>query len=491
MKLHEAKQKRSTIAGEMRKLHDDIGDNAWTEDQSRQWDAANDELSKLDSFIKREEEIQALDDSFIQEIEPQQRGLPPAPENEEVVRRTAAFDRFIRVGLSEMTNEERQLLKEARAADWQSVGANEKGGYTVPRQFLNRIVEAMKAYGGIASVSQILTTANGQPIDWVYSDGTDEEGALIGENEAAEEEAANFDIVSLGAKKLTSKIIRTSNELLQDSAVDIEGFLSGRIAQRLGRGEAKYLITGDGSDSKTPKGLERWVTKTKAVADGKSLTWEDILALKHSVDPAYRNSPKFRFAFNDNTLLEISKMKDNQNRPIWLPDIVGVAPATVFATQYVIDQGIADFGTGRTFMYCGDFYHFIIRRVDYMILKRLVERYAEYDQTAFLAFHRFDCVLEDGAAIKGLTSPNADIAVTGVTLDKATLNVAVGAASDPLVATVAPATATNKAVTWSSDNEKIATVKDGVVTGVKAGTANITATTTDGGKTATCAATVA
>ncbi len=37
-----------------------------------------------------------------------------------------------------------------------------------------------------------------------------------------------------------------------------------------------------------------------------------------------------------------------------------------------------------------------------MILKRLVERYAEFDQTGFLAFHRFDCILEDTSAIKAL-----------------------------------------------------------------------------------------
>ncbi|ENC8743594.1 phage major capsid protein, partial [Escherichia coli] len=49
------------------------------------------------------------------------------------------------------------------------------------------------------------------------------------------------------------------------------------------------------------------------------------------------------------------------------------------------------------------FNRFIIRRVTYMELKRLVERYAEFDQVAFLAFHRFDCVLEDVAAIKALT----------------------------------------------------------------------------------------
>jgi len=53
-------------------------------------------------------------------------------------------------------------------------------------------------------------------------------------------------------------------------------------------------------------------------------------------------------------------------------------------------------------MYAGDFQQFVIRRVRYMVLKRLVERYAEFDQTGFLAFHRFDCVLQDVAAIKAL-----------------------------------------------------------------------------------------
>ncbi|EOC5192149.1 phage major capsid protein, partial [Klebsiella pneumoniae] len=45
--------------------------------------------------------------------------------------------------------------------------------------------------------------------------------------------------------------------------------------------------------------------------------------------------------------------------------------------------------------------------VTYMTLKRLVERYAEYDQTGFLAFHRFDCVLEDTGSIKALVGKPA------------------------------------------------------------------------------------
>ena len=80
-------------------------------------------------------------------------------------------------------------------------------------------------------------------------------------------------------------------------------------------------------------------------------------------------------------------------------------------------------------------------------------------------------------------------AVTGVTLNKNTTTIKVGG-TETLTATVEPANATNKAVTWSSSDASIATVKDGVVTAVTPGTAKITVTTVDGNKTATCEVTV-
>jgi uncharacterized protein YjdB len=82
------------------------------------------------------------------------------------------------------------------------------------------------------------------------------------------------------------------------------------------------------------------------------------------------------------------------------------------------------------------------------------------------------------------------IAVTGVTLNKTSLDMKVGD-SETLTATVAPTEATNKAVTWKSSNESVATVDDnGKVTAVGDGEATITATTTDGEKTAECKVTV-
>ncbi|KMV69815.1 phage capsid protein [bacteria symbiont BFo2 of Frankliniella occidentalis] len=405
MKLHEMKEKRNTIAKQMRSLHDNIGEGAWSEEQRKQWKDAKTELDGLDQRINREEELRRLDQHHIDEKEQEQRQQQQTPETQSQERRAQAFDRFLRHGLGEMSAEEKQALRELRA---QGTSPDEKGGYTVPTQMRNAIVEAMKAYGGIASVAQILSTANGQPIEWATSDGTTEEGELLGENTAASEEDVTFGTANLGAKKLSSKIIRVSNELLQDSGVDIEAFLAARIAQRIGRGEAKYLVQGTGTGTpQQPKGLVASVTGTVSSASATAFTWKEMNALKHAIDPAYRGGPQSRWAFNDGTLELIEEMEDGQGRPLWLPSIAGGTPATVLNIPYVVDQAIDSIGAGKKFIFCGDFNRFILRRVTYMTLKRLVERYAEYDQTAFLAFHRFDCVLEDAAAIKALVGKPA------------------------------------------------------------------------------------
>ena len=89
-----------------------------------------------------------------------------------------------------------------------------------------------------------------------------------------------------------------------------------------------------------------------------------------------------------------------------------------------------------------------------------------------------------------VTVSAAAVSVTGVTLNKTALTLTEGG-EETLVAEVAPANATNKAVTWESGNPEVASVdQSGKVTAVKAGTATITVTTADGGKTASCTVTV-
>ena len=84
---------------------------------------------------------------------------------------------------------------------------------------------------------------------------------------------------------------------------------------------------------------------------------------------------------------------------------------------------------------------------------------------------------------------NAVKKVTGVTLSETTKTIGIGE-EFTLTATVTPNDAADKSVIWASDNSSVATVDEGKVMAVAAGTANITVTTKDGGKTATCAVTV-
>ena len=95
------------------------------------------------------------------------------------------------------------------------------------------------------------------------------------------------------------------------------------------------------------------------------------------------------------------------------------------------------------------------------------------------------------AAVAGIFLASAcgpkdtSVAVTGVSLKPTALNLTVGQEST-LTATVAPETATNKNVSWSSSNTGVATVSDGKVTAVAKGTSNVTVTTEDGSFTASC-----
>ena len=97
---------------------------------------------------------------------------------------------------------------------------------------------------------------------------------------------------------------------------------------------------------------------------------------------------------------------------------------------------------------------------------------------------------DDGGKTASCVLTVDPVSVSGVSLNKSSLTMLVGG-SETLTATVAPSNATNKRVSWSSSNTNVATVdSNGKVNAVSGGTATITATTEDGGKTASCSVTV-
>ena len=397
MKLHELKQKRSTIAGQMRKLNDDYSEKRWDEPATKQWGDMVKELDELDAQIVREERLLNLDSDNVQ-TDPDRRSGIDLDTSVAEARQMKVLETVLRGGYPALSSEERALFKEMRA---QATNVDSKGGFTVPTEFRNRVVETMKAFGGVANISTVFETDGGSPITWVTTDGTADEGVMIGETEEGGDKDMDFGQIAIGAKKMTSKTIKISDELLQDSGVDVIGLIARRIGSRLGRGEAKQLLNGDGQGNNI-KGLTMQLTGGVTSAVAGSIAHGDLLKLKHSVDPAYR-AGNTRWVFNDNTLLGFKELKDGNGRPLWLPDVSGVAPATIDGDQYQIDQGMPDVAAGKKAVLYGDFSYFQIRRVKGMALRRLDEKYAEAGLVGFLMFHRFDALLEDTAAVKALT----------------------------------------------------------------------------------------
>lgn len=395
-KIKKLIEKRQALSVKIRKLHTDKGDEAWTEEETRSWDQLATEHDQVEQSILREERLLQLD-AEDNDLDAERRNLDENGETDIEQRRLNAFTSFMRTGVAEMEEEERKFFMGEQRAN--GLTPDSKGGFTVPKQFVNKLVETMKEFGGLANIATILPTDNGNSINWPVTDGTAEEGVMIAEHGKAGEEDITFSQVLLGAKKMTSKVILLSNELLNDTGIDMIGLVSRRAGTRIGRGEAKQLIQGSGSTTNV-NGLKNQATVGVTAASVNAFTWEEMLKLKHSVDPAYRGTA--RWLFNDTVLLSIKLMKDTMNRPLWLPSITASEPATFDGDAYQIDQAMDSPAADKTPIMYGDFKSVIIRRVRYMSVKRLTEKYAENDQTAFVAFHRFDMVLEDLAAIRSL-----------------------------------------------------------------------------------------
>ena len=91
------------------------------------------------------------------------------------------------------------------------------------------------------------------------------------------------------------------------------------------------------------------------------MTYDDLVELEHSLDPAYREGGRCSFMFADTTLKAIKKLKDGQGRPLWLPGIDVKEPASILGYRYVINQSVPAMAATAKSVLFGDFSKYIIR----------------------------------------------------------------------------------------------------------------------------------
>ena len=259
------------------------------------------------------------------------------------------------------------------------------GGYTVPQGFINQLEASLLAFGGMREVATILRTAEGNDLPIPTVSDHANVGAILAENTQVSEQDITFAQITLKAYKYSSKLIRVSSELLQDSAIDLESFIGGALGERIARIFNTHATTGDNSSK--PQGISASAAgKTATAVD--AITFAELLDLQHSLDPAYRANA--RFMMHDTTFKLVRKLVDDQNRPIFMNDLSATSPGTLFGVPVVINQDVATVAAGAKAIYYGDFSKYIIRDVQDFTLLRLEERYADYHQVGFVGFSRHD-----------------------------------------------------------------------------------------------------
>jgi HK97 family phage major capsid protein len=329
------------------------------------------------------------------------------------------FDAFMRKGLEGFSAEQGRAFRNTM-----STTTGSEGGFTVPSLISSTLYDQMKAFGAMRAVAEIIRTSDGRPLSFGGSDGTAEVGELIAQNATATGADPSFSTVSLNVFKYSSKIVAVPFELLQDSVIDIEGFVVKRLAQRLGRIGNQHFTTGTGAGAQ-PDGVVPRASLGKVGTTGQTLTiiYDDLVDLVHSVDPAYRGANS-SFMTNDSLLKVMRKIKDTAGRPIWTPSYdggiaVGLSkPGTAETGGYAgqdrpvmfdtllgypvwVNNDIAAPAANAKTLLFGDYTYYKVRdALDVTMFRFTDSAYAKLGQVGFLAWARMGGNLVDTSAVR-------------------------------------------------------------------------------------------
>lgn len=401
------KEQRATIWGSMTEIMERSKTAELSAEDRAAYDAAETQLEALTKDLERTEKHSARAAAFAevdrsQVIVPAQRagerdGEPALTPDEQY---RDAFTAYTRNGMLGLSPEQRQTLATGRSeVRAQSSSPASAGGFTIPQGFWAKVTETMKQFGGVMEVANVLQTDSGNKLPWPTNDDTANVGEQIGENTPVTDLDLVFGSRELDAFIFSSKMVKVPWALLQDTGVDMEGYLARKLGERLGRIHNQRQTTGTGVGQ--PEGLitNARIGKTTVAGQVAAVTYDDLIDLEHSVDPAYRAGGRCRYMFHDLTLRSLRKIKDADGRPLWEPSLKSGVPDSFNGVPYTINQDMATLAAGSKSISYGDFNAgFVVRSVKDATLVRLDERFAESLQVGFFAYDRMDSAQDDAAA---------------------------------------------------------------------------------------------
>ena len=381
-KLKTLKEKRATIYTSIDELRQATDGREMTAEEQQRWDTMLSDYDKADKAVEAEERFMDIQRKQAEQEVAGRDSLLGQTIGEEYRR---AFGDYLLNGASGISSESRATIEQRAGI------AGLSGGLIIPKTLASEIEVALKAYGGMFEAATILNTSHGGDLILPTVNDTNAKAAIVSEYDQSTKRAPSFGSVVLKAYTYRTPIIPVSQELIQDSAFDLDALLSRLLADSFSRGVNEDLTTGNGTGK--PTGIVTAATACTTQAAAASIKLDDIIDLIKSVNSAYARNGKFMF--NRNTLWELAKIKDQTGRYIWQDSTREGTPATLFGKQYVLNDDMADIGAGNASVLFGDLTKYNIRLVQSFRVIRLNELLAEYLSIGLFGFARVDGNLLD------------------------------------------------------------------------------------------------
>ena len=272
-------------------------------------------------------------------------------------------------------------------------GTNSAGGYTVPTSFYDRLIQHLIFNAAILQTNAtVLNTETGEVIQ-VPKTTAHPTAALVAEGVAIGEVDPTFGQVNLAAYKFAN-LIQISRELIQDTGVDLDGYMSQRSGVALGNAFGAYAVTGTGSSQPTgvltqaSSGLQ----SANTGATG-AFTADDVISMFYSLIPPYRTNAQW---FLSTTALSlIRKFKTTTNGYIWQPSYQIGQPDTLQGKPVIEDPNMPTIALSSKSVLFGDFTNFFVRMAGPIRYERSDDYAFNTDTVTFRAIMRADSNLVD------------------------------------------------------------------------------------------------
>lgn len=387
MDTKELRRKRAELITQARQIIDaaEAEKRDLTAEDHKKYDDIMSEVDNLGASIERVEKQEKLEAELNASTTEPNKPDPGGGPEDRSKKEMDIFRRWLISGPDVLTVEERAL----------QVDVDVQGGYLVPPQeFITKLIQAVddEVFIRQLATGQRITKSDSMGAPSLDADPADADWTT--ELQTGSEDST----MALGKRELTphplAKRIKVSNKLLRISAIPVEDLVRQRLAYKVAIPQEKAYLTGSGAGQ--PLGVftasAQGISTSRDVSTGNTATsiqFDGLFEAKYTLKGQYwKNAVWF---FHRDALKQVAKLKDGDGQYIWEPAVQSGQPDRLLGFPFKMSEYAPNtFTTGLYAGILGDFRHYwYVDSLD-MTIQRLVELYAETNQTGFIIRYEGD-----------------------------------------------------------------------------------------------------